>query len=309
MTHDFSYQDNCDLIGKNPVYDITNAYNALKPGDDILVSLQSTYETKKYELSNLVSMIDEQKRAYKIALTEKIAWESNLNASTEQLRQTLQDNQAQLTRLETEIDNLNKKIIETQKEYIPQVKVFRDIYDQLVDDYNQAYLWYRSQIALLSLIFSGLIFTVFYKFYVRFKTRNSPQTIIFSVATFAYGLVLLWVLLEFLWDMIPHTFLEMLLGWISVFTPLLFLVQFFWPVFVVAIFGLLVYRIQKRLYAPENILKRFISDEKCPNCGNSVDITKPYCPLCAHEIQIHCPYCKALTLKWMPHCSSCGKDI
>ncbi len=152
-------------------------------------------------------------------------------------------------------------------------------------------------IALLSLAFSGLVFAVLYKMYVRRKLENSPHTIIFSVATFAYGLVLLQVLLLFLWDILPHTFLEWLLGIISLFTPLLFLVQFLWPVIIVAVFGFLVYRIQKRLYSPQNIIKRFVTDKKCPNCGNAVDMTKPFCPLCAHEIHIHCPHCHELTMK------------
>ncbi|MBX9808802.1 zinc ribbon domain-containing protein, partial [Candidatus Gracilibacteria bacterium] len=154
-----------------------------------------------------------------------------------------------------------------------------------------------------------ITFWLLYRFYVRYKLQNSPHTIIFSVATFAYGLILLQLLLFFLWDIIPHTILEYLLGWISIFTPLLFLVQFLWPVIVIGVFGFLVYRIQKRLYSPENILKRFVTDKSCPHCGNAVDMTKPFCPLCSHEIHIHCPHCNELTMKGMPYCSHCGKDL
>jgi rRNA maturation protein Nop10 len=113
----------------------------------------------------------------------------------------------------------------------------------------------------------------------------------------------------FLWEIIPHRFLEWLLGIISLFTPLLFLVQFLWPVIIVAVFGFLVYRIQKRLYSPQNIIKRFVTDKKCPNCGNAVDMTKPFCPLCSHEIHIHCPHCHELTMKGMPYCSNCGTKL
>jgi predicted amidophosphoribosyltransferase len=90
---------------------------------------------------------------------------------------------------------------------------------------------------------------------------------------------------------------------------LVYLVQFLWPLFIVAIFWFLVYRIQKRLYSPSNILKRFLSDKGCPSCWNSVDFTKPFCPICSHEIQNHCPKCNELTIKWMPYCSSCGSKI
>ena len=189
---------------------------------------------------------------------------------------------------------------------VSDLKIQRDI---AYDAYKQAYLLYKFIIAILSLLFSGMVFAVLYKLYLRYKRINSPHTVIFSVATFAYGIILLQVLLMFLWDVIPHKLLNILLGWISIFTPLLFVVQFLWPVLIVAIFGFLVYRIQKRLYSPQNILKRFVTDKKCPNCGNAVDMMKPFCPLCAHEIHIHCPHCHELTMKGMTYCSNCGGSL
>jgi hypothetical protein len=91
----------------------------------------------------------------------------------------------------------------------------------------------------------------------------------------------------------------------DLFTPLLYVVQFLWPILIVAVFWFMVYKIQKRLYAPKNVLKRFIKDKKCPNCWNWVDFTKPFCPLCSHEIQNKCNNCGILNVKWMPYCSSC----
>ena len=89
----------------------------------------------------------------------------------------------------------------------------------------------------------------------------------------------------------------------------MYLVQFLWPILIVSIFWFLIYKIQKRIYSKENILKRFVSDKKCPNCWNSVDTTKPFCPLCSHEILVKCHNCQNLTTKWMPYCSNCWKKI
>jgi len=80
-------------------------------------------------------------------------------------------------------------------------------------------------------------------------------------------------------------------------------------IIIIAVFGYLVFRIQKRLYSPQNVLKRVVSDKKCPGCGNAIDLTKPFCPLCSHEIQTPCPSCKGLSLKGMPYCSNCGKGM
>jgi len=185
----------------------------------------------------------------------------------------------------------------------------REKIKQVESDYKNAYLLYKFYVATLSFLFAFVVLIVLYKFYVKYKKQNSPNTIIFSVATFAYGLILLQISGLFIWDIIPHKLLEWIGNILAAFTPLVYLIQFLWPIFIVAIFGYLVYRIQKRLYSPQNVLKRFVSDKKCPGCGNAVDISKPFCPLCAQEIQVHCPHCQAFTLKGMPHCSSCGGKL
>ncbi|EKE26721.1 MAG: hypothetical protein ACD_4C00180G0001, partial [uncultured bacterium (gcode 4)] len=176
-------------------------------------------------------------------------------------------------------------------------------------DYKNAYMLYRIYVAILSFLFAITVFLILYKIYVKQKIKNSPQTIIFSVATFAYWLVLLQISVLFIWDIIPHKLLEWIGNLFAMFTPLVYLVQFLWPIIIIAIFWFLVFKIQKRLYSPQNILKRFITDKKCPNCWNSVDFTKPFCPLCSHEIQIKCPLCHEFSLKWMPYCSNCWWDI
>jgi hypothetical protein len=158
-------------------------------------------------------------------------------------------------------------------------------------------------------LFSIIVFVILYRIYVKQKIKNSPNTIIFSIATFAYWLILLEIAILFIWDIIPHKLLEIIANLFSIFTPLIYIVQFLWPILIITLFWFLVYKIQKRLYSPKNILKRFITDKKCPSCWNWVDFTKPFCPLCSDEIQIHCTNCNELTLKWMPYCSNCWEKL
>ncbi len=204
---------------------------------------------------------------------------------------------------------LKNKVTQIKSTRKGEVGVLRAKIAATTDEYRNAYLLYKFYIAILSFVFALLVFVVLYNLYIKQKIKNSPQTIIFSVATFAYGLILLEISALFIWDIIPHRLLAWIGNLFALFTPLVYIVQFLWPIFIVAIFGYSVYRIQKRLYSPQNILKRFISDRKCPSCGNGVDFTKPFCPLCSHEIQIPCPHCTALNLKGMPFCSDCGKQV
>ena len=311
-SYDSSYgngYNSCTLISENPLYDLTSTYNSLLPAYNAWISTAESITRLQSELSNLESQERNVQNNYNTSLTEDIANRQNRVYDSTAVSTNLQSIQSQKASINTKISELRDSLATLKSQNRTQVSDLKLRTDTAKESYRKAYLLYKFIIAVLSLLFSGMVFAVLYKFYVRYKLINSPHTVIFSVATFAYGLILLQVLLLFLWDIIPHKLLGILLGWISIFTPLLFLVQFLWPVIIIAIFGFLVYRIQKRLYSPTNILKRFISDKKCPNCGNAVDITKPYCPLCAHEVQIHCPKCNALTLKGMPYCSGCGSSI
>lgn len=229
--------------------------------------------------------------------------------NTQEIQNGIKNTRSEIATTETQIGELKNQIVAIKSQYGREIEAFREKITIAESDYRNAYLLYKFYIAILSFLFALIVFVVLYKMYVRQKIKNSPHTIIFSVATFAYGLVLLQISLLFIWDTIPHRLLEWIGNLFAIFTPLVYLVQFLWPIFIIAIFGYAVFRIQKRLYSPQNILKRFITDKKCPGCGNGVDFMKPFCPLCSYEIQIHCPSCHELTLKGMPYCSSCGHTL
>ncbi len=303
-----SYED-CTLVSENPQFDFTRTYNTLLPWFKEIQDRETNISELESNKRDIEYKRSDSQSNYNTSLTEKIAWETDTAYNSQNERSNLRSFDTQIQSLQTSIEAEKKAIWVIKQQYASWVHELKNQLEQAQDAYQTAYLQYRLIIAVLSFIFAILVFVLIYRLYVRQKLKNSPHTIIFSVATFAYWLIIIQIAGEFLWDIIPHKFLELLLGWISLFTPLLFLVQFLWPIFIIAIFGFLVYRIQKRLYSPMNILKRFIADKKCPNCGNAVDITKPYCPLCSHEIQISCPHCHVLTMKGMPHCSNCGKDL
>lgn len=307
----YSYDEynSCELISEVPKYNFTNSFNSLDLvgkqiniyGDKIR-DLENDKTQAKYDKSNA-------QNDYNTALVEKIAGEENKAYNTNDSRNTIKDSRTNIVEIDNKITAIKASIELLRSTNIVAKEALQKELDMAEIAYKNAYLMYRFIVAILSLIFSVIVFSILYRLYVQQKLKNSPHTIIFSIATFAYGLVFLEVVGLFLWDIIPHKIFALLLNLLSVFTPLLYIVQFLWPILIIVVFGYLVFRIQKRLYSPENILKRFISDKKCPNCGNGVDFTKPYCPLCSHEIQLDCPHCHALTLKWMPYCSSCGNKL
>lgn len=303
------WRNDCDLSSENPKFNFEKEYWELSWAYENLNNITeeiSNLESKKYRLEKEKWNSRED---YDTSLTEKIAWENSWLYDKNKIQEEIKNSKAEVEQIDKKLKDLEtekNKIISENKAKISELKA---VYEKAQSDYEHSYLMYKLYISLLSFIFSISVFLVLYKLYVNKKSKNSPYTIIFSVATFAYGLMLLEVTLLFISYITPWTIKQLIYEFFVNFKPIMYLVQFLWPILIVSIFWFLIYKIQKRIYSKENILKRFVSDKKCPNCWNSVDTTKPFCPLCSHEILVKCHNCQNLTTKWMPYCSNCWKKI
>ena len=303
------WRNDCDLSSENPKFNFEKEYWELSWAYENLNNITeeiSNLESKKYRLEKEKWNSRED---YDTSLTEKIAWENSWLYDKNKIQEEIKNSKAEVEQIDKKLKDLEtekNKIISENKAKISELKA---VYEKAQSDYEHSYLMYKLYISLLSFIFSISVFLVLYKLYVNKKSKNSPYTIIFSVATFAYGLMLLEVTLLFISYITPWTIKQLIYEFFVNFKPIMYLVQFLWPILIVSIFWFLIYKIQKRIYSKENTLKRFVSDKKCPNCWNSVDTTKPFCPLCSHEILVKCHNCQNLTTKWMPYCSNCWKKI
>jgi|GEM_PF-1002279 len=295
------------LSSDKPVFDLRSTYTKLLPAAQEIQAVFQERDTFQAQIYQIESALQIQQGQYDLALQEKMAGVKPVyttpesSASVRESEKTLKSLRAQIAPYDEKIAMLRAKAPDVQKLQL-DVKVLENAYEK-------ALRWWQLTVNLLSFLFVGFVFGVLYNFYSRFKKSNSPHTIIFTVATFAYGILLLQVVLVGLWDIIPRVFIEQLIQFLRSFSPLLYLLQFFIPLLLVGLFGVLVYRIQRRLFSRENILKRIVADRLCPHCHNAIDIRKAYCPLCAYNIQTECPSCHTLTIKGMPFCSNCGKTI
>lgn len=307
--YDYNYDNNnCKLESSNPKFDFNNEYISLKIPYNGIIEISKTIDKLNSQKRDLENKEINSRENYNTSLSEKIAWENSWLYDKNSIQENIKTNNSEIVKIESQIDSLNLEINNIKLKYAKELSNIKQKIDKTEDDYNNSYLLYKFYIAFLSFLYSISVFTILYKIYIRQKVKNSPYTIIFSIATFAYGLILLQVLFLFVYDIIPPELLEIihnLLILLNIYKPLLYIVQFLRPILIIFTFWILVYKIQKRLYSSKNILKRFISDKKCPSCWNWVDITKAFCPLCSYEIRIHCHNCNELTLKWMPFCSSC----
>jgi hypothetical protein len=152
------------------------------------------------------------------------------------IQQDIKNNRSEIINIDSQVDSLKSKVENIKSQYTTEIFSLKQKLDKANGDYRNSYLLYKFYVAILSFLFSIIVFGILYKIYVRQKIQNSPHTIIFSVATFAYGLVLLQIAVLFIWDIIPHKLLEIIANLFSVFTPLVYIVQFLWPILIIAIF-------------------------------------------------------------------------
>lgn len=296
------------LVGNKPVFDLREEYSALLPAAKEILGIFRAREPIQAQINILEGNINTQRDQYSTALQEKEAAMKPVYSPSDTAA-TLAASEASLEDLKAEVAQHNTKIATLRSENTESITALKAEVKTIETAYNREHRWWTLKVDLLSFLFAGLVFGLLYALYSRFKKDNSPHTIIFTVATFAYGVLLLQVVLVGIWDLIPHVFIEKLINFLRNFSPILYLLQFLIPLFLVIVFGWLVYRIQRRLFSRENILKRIVADRRCPHCHNTIDIDKPFCPLCDYEIQIECPSCHKLTIKGMPFCSNCGKNL
>lgn len=300
---------NYELISSKPKYDFTSEYDKLINDYKNITELKQELNDLERKKENIENNISNTNKNYDTSLTEDIANEDNKIYDKWSIQYKLQELYDDLEKNKNLINDKENQITNLIDKNSVVISKLRGKIERVEKEYDKAYLVYRIYIAILSFIFSIIIFLIVYKLYSKLKKENSPYSIIFSVASFAYGFILLQVILLFLWDIIPHRIFEYIVDFLTAFKPIIYLLQFIWPVFIIWIFWFIVYKIQKRLYSKENIIKRFVADKKCPNCWNHVDIKKPYCALCSYEIQITCPHCKKYTVQWMPFCSNCWNSL
>jgi hypothetical protein len=184
--YSYSYYNDCTLTSTNPLFDFTNEYNKLKTPFDSINNYKKELQSLQSQKSNLDYKQRNSQNDYNTSLTEKIANENNGIYDKNNIQNTITDTRLELTNIETQISNTTNSIKQLQIQFKTDIDNLIIKVKKVEDDYKTAYLLYRMYVAILSFIFAIIVFTVLYRIYVKQKTKNSPNTIIFSVATFAY---------------------------------------------------------------------------------------------------------------------------
>ncbi|MEH2237917.1 hypothetical protein [Nostoc sp.] len=247
---------------------------------------------------------------YDSTLLEKIAGqgrEQSINqVSAEKAKQTLEQNNRQISTLKQKISTLKNELL-TKPESISFIAFLKDNnqFHEVDKGYQKASFWYPSiQLAFQSLFLLPLIL------------------IALSVHKFAqgrgYGLISLisWHLLViFFIPLIIKIFEFLQIGAIYkfifdiisvIFVGLLFLINYVYILLIPIIgFGIIQF-FQKFVFNAKVQAASRVQKSRCVNCAKKIRHLDTYCPHCGYYQYIECQNCHNLTYKHLSYCKHCG---
>jgi predicted RNA-binding Zn-ribbon protein involved in translation (DUF1610 family) len=269
-----------------------------------------TIERKQAEISRLEQVNRNIRAQYDSTLLEKIAGqprEQSINqVGAEKAKQQLEQNNATISTLKTEISNLKNELLAK-----PETANFiaflnnDDKFKQVEKGYQHASFWYPSiQLGFQSLFLLPLILGALSVY--KFAQRRG------------YGLISLisWHLLViFFIPLILKVFQFFQIGaifqWLfdiisALMGGLLFLISYFYILLIPLIgFGIIKF-CQKVVLNPKIQAANRVQKSRCIKCAKKIRQQDTYCPHCGYYQYVECQNCHNLTYKHLPYCKDCG---
>ena len=265
---------------------------------------------KKYKLESLYDKTISDLQPL-FSLNIKINTQENI---LREQRQSLADQDPTLEPIE--IKEQKQVILELKTQRSLEYQKIKSNLDLLKSEYktvekkiNFQEFFYLLGEFILHLIFILPFFVFGLRKYFQLKKSNSPFTVISTAVVVASSILLLQVILGFLLDALPWNFLYRIWEWLENFQFLKYIFYYSVVIATIALFGGVVYYIQKTTYAEDKVAKRRILKGQCPRCESRIKDSYNNCRGCGLELKRTCPSCKQNTSKFFKFCSNCGHNL
>jgi hypothetical protein len=300
-----NYLPNCYFSDIDKKFNLESKYNNIKSQLNSIVSFNKQIDENEREINLNERQIEQLNKQYDLSLQEKIA---NEQAIMDKVR--IKDD---ITYLRAQNDSLNQKIatLTTQRDTVikgisPQITDLNQLYNEALEYYKDKQAFYNLKVFLLKLLFILPFFILSLYFYFKLKRKDSPYTIIFTAILGASAILFLQIVLVFLYEILPKEWLKRIFKFFREIAFLRYVIYYGSVLLVIAIFGGIVYFIQKRVFDPVKVATRRLKDNKCPNCSFTLNVDHIFCPKCGQLLKDKCPNCGNLKIHYLPHCPNCG---
>ncbi|BFM41271.1 hypothetical protein [Synechocystis sp. LKSZ1] len=270
-------------------------------------------QTRQSEVRKLDEANSNILNQYDSTLLEKIAGQSpdrSINAvGADKAKQQLEQNSRQIQRLEKEIANLKRDLL-NQSSSLTFLALLEDktSFIQLQKDYQTARFWYPSLQLLLQVLFLAPLILVALGVHRLAQRQN-------------YGLVALisWHLLViFSIPLLLRVFQFLQIGFIfqglfdliqALVGELLFLVNYIY-ILLIPLLGFAIIKFSQRvIFNPKRQAANRIQQNRCFYCAKKLRPTDRHCPHCGQGQYQACEQCHCLTYSVLPYCRKCGHSL
>ncbi len=289
-------------------FELNAQYLVLKPKLIQIASLNERIQNNRRNIERSEYMIRERKEDYDLGLQEKMAGESAPLINNDTTRQSITNASNEISALRNEITSLTREKTALVSTISEELKNLEASYDAAYEGYKTQMAWYRVKVFLLTLLFVLPFFVLSVWWYLRLKSKNSPYTIILTAATTAFSILFLQVVGVFLYEILPKTWLTRIFEFFLQLPFLRYILYYGSVILIIAIFGGIVYWIQKKVFDPVKVAVRRIKDKKCPGCSFLLDTHQDFCPNCGLQLKEKCAHCGKLKIRYLSHCPHCGEE-
>lgn len=248
---------------------------------------------------------------YDSTLLEKIAGQprdQSINTvGAEKAKQTLEQNQRQITTLSSEVGALKKELL-TKPESATFISILNENerFSTVEKGYQQASFWYPSiQFALQALFLLPLILVASAIHAFAQRRGYGLVALISWHLLVIFFIPLIFKLFEFLQVGVIFQFLVDVLS--ALFSGLLFLVSYLYILLIPLIGFALIKFFQRIVFNAKRQAAGRVQRSRCLRCAKTIRHQDSYCPHCGYDQYMECQNCHELTYKHLPHCRQCGQ--
>ncbi len=287
-------------------YSIENIIKDIIPLQEKVTSIQASLQSIEQAIYQAQYNINTQKQNYNISLQEKMAGESGtvydksvVKSGLSQAESQYADLQTQKLKTQSELDEINRSISDIA---IKNSTAINNVFDEYVSAFKL--VEFERALLLLLLISPILFFTI--RKYFKHKRENSQYTVIWTAISIIFALLFAQVFFVFLYKIIPRELIEKLMEFFAQFAFIVTILQYLLLFIVPAIFGGIVYWIQKKVYNKEAVMIRALKNHKCPSCTMNLRESDRFCPICHYQIKDKCAGCGGDRIVGLAYCPICG---
>lgn len=312
-SYNYSYYDSskvsstseCQFSIRENTQGIPAIYEAVYPEYMTLAELQKNLQDVRSQLSDVQYNQDKAVDNYAVSLLEDIA-KKNPVMNMGSIRGSIKNNDDLIASLSKAEDSLIQRIDVQQSKIGEMMASHRADFDAVEKAYSGELDMYQLKRFLLAVVFIFPVFFFVWRRYSASKAKRSEFSVIWGGLVAITAIMVAQIVLVFIYDILPHQFLQRVFAFLSNFKFLFVIVYWLGFVLVPLFFGFLIYIIQKKYYNKKAVMMRAFKANKCPTCTMSVAPHMVFCSTCGTTLKTKCSSCGGVTPCAGEYCELCG---